>query len=111
VMPTQSIFLSTLFSVVLGAMAPVTALDTQVPETGAGGAKINIAIINDTEATIRFSLRPRAATWTNYELSAGEKGVYSCVGCGGDFEISVSTAGNIISYNLSASNLYAIRIN
>jgi hypothetical protein len=87
------------------------ALDTQVPEGGAGEAKFNISIINDTAQLIQFSLRPKGASWSNYELSASEKGVYSCVRCNGDFEISVRTAGNLVSYNISATNLYAIRMN
>jgi hypothetical protein len=102
----------TLASMVVAGSA--AAQDTIVPDTGApsqGQIKFNISVLNQTGQAIRFLLRPKAATWTEYTLSPGEKGVYSCTGCGGTFEISLSTGGTVVTYDIATGNLYAIRLN
>ena len=91
-----------------------TAVNPMVPDTGTpsqGEMKFNISVLNETGQPIRFLLRPKGATWTEYTLSPREKGVYSCVGCGGTFEISISTAGTVVTYDIVTGNLYAIRQN
>ena len=85
-------------------------VNTLVPDSGVG-SKYNIAIRNDTGQPVQFQLRPKDADWTTYTLPAGEKGVYSCTGCGGAFEIRISTAGTVVDYTIMTGALYAIRVN
>ena len=94
----------------LCAGADARAQDTVVPDIGAGG-KFNVSIINEASQTVRFQLRPKAGTWTEYALEANEKSVYSCEDCGGDFEISIRTGETVVSYSIRTGNLYAIRPN
>ena len=94
----------------LCASVDVRAQDTAVPDLGAG-EKFNVAIVNQASETVRFQLRPKAGTWTEYALGANEKSVYSCQSCSGDFEISIRTGETIVVYSLKTSNLYAIRPN
>jgi len=96
------------------AALPARALDTLVPDSGVsgpGGAKFNVAVRNDTGQSVRFELRPKSAEWTTYTLSPNEKAIYSCLGCEGAFEISVNTAGTVVTYGITTGNLYAIREN
>ena len=93
---------------------PAVAVNSLVPDNGVpslGDTKFNVAVRNETAQSLQFLLRPKAATWQTYTLSPGEKGVYSCFGCGGMFEIRISTAGTVVSYDIVTGNLYAIRVN
>jgi hypothetical protein len=90
--------------------AAVGQIHTQAPETGIRD-RYNMSILNDTDQTIRFTLRPKAAAWTEYKLSPAEKGIYSCAACGGNFEVKLSTDGKVLTYDISSAYPYAIRIN
>jgi hypothetical protein len=99
---------------VLTASVAAAKLSTLVPESGVpaqGNPKFNITVRNEADQAIQFLLRPKGAIWSTYTLSPGEKGVYSCSGCGGDFEISLSTAGTVVTYDIATGKLYAIRVN
>jgi hypothetical protein len=88
--------------------------NTEVPDTGIprqGAMKFNVSVRDETTESVQFQLRPKGAEWTTYTLSSGEKGVYSCVGCGGTFEITISTAGTVVTYDIATGGLYAIRVN
>jgi hypothetical protein len=88
--------------------------DTLVPDTGPEtpqGTTFNIAVINETTQNVAIRLRPKGGAWTSYTVPAGTKPIYSCQGCGGQFEVSVSTAGTAVTYNLNSGTLYAIRVN
>jgi hypothetical protein len=103
-----------MFALVAGAPGAMADVETLVPDSGVpeqGAAKFNVSIRNATTLPVRFILRPKGATWTTYSLSPGEKGVYSCIGCGGTFEVSVSTDGNVVTYDVTAGVSYDIRIN
>jgi hypothetical protein len=85
-----------------------------IPDTGASGTgeeKFNVSVVNQTQQAINFVLRPKEGTWTEYVLQTGEKSVYSCIGCGGDFEIKLRTGEIIVSYSIRTGNLYGIRLN
>jgi len=87
------------------------AQNTIVPDTGAGQDKFNVPIVNQSGQTVRFLLRPESGAWTEYALSAGEKSIYSCRGCGGNFEIQIRTGDVTVSYVIRTGTLYAIRPN
>jgi hypothetical protein len=96
------------------AGAAAADVNTLVPDTGAsptGQQKFNVAVQNQTTESIEFVLRPAGGAWTTYTLSPGEKGVFNCFGCAGKFEIRLSTAGTIVTYDLVTGTPYAIRIN
>jgi len=87
---------------------------TVTPDTGApgpGGTKFNVSLVNQVDASIQFTLRPKAGTWATYTLDPNEKSVYSCYGCGGIFEVSIRTGGTTVTYDVNTGKLYAIRLN
>ena len=97
-----------LCTVALAQRAP----NTQVPDTGAsrdGSRKFNVSIINEAQQPVGFVLRPKDGTWTEYRLTANEKGIYSCYGCDGVFEISIRTGETVVNYTISSGKLYTIR--
>jgi hypothetical protein len=103
--------------VVAAALAPLrlaAAQSTMVPEGGApgtGGTKFHVSISNQSPHAVRFLLRPKDGSWSEYTLDKDQRSAFSCLGCGGTFQISISTAGTVVSYDLKAGQPYLIRLN
>jgi hypothetical protein len=98
----------------LAARLAAAEVSTLVPDNGPqtpGGTKFNVSVRNEAAQPLQFQLRPKGGTWTTYALSPNEKGVFNCSGCNGAFEISISTGGTVLTYDLSTGTLYAIRVN
>ncbi len=86
------------------------APETLVPDTGPG-TMFNIAIVNQTNHSVKIAVRPKGGAWASHDVAAGEKPIYSCQGCNGRFEVSIQTAGTTVTYDLNSGTLYAIRVN
>lgn len=80
------------------------------PARGVNGTWL-VAVVNTLDSRVRFVIREPGMNWVPQVHEAGEKAVYRCTRCNGEFELGISTKGREVRKAIRAGGLYGINFN